>query len=162
MKTFVLLLTLIVTTAWGAEPFAFPIEGAVKIENATYFLNGDRTGGSVSVIIRDSKGTQSFVYYMTADVDRNFGGGLLTFRAKEGAKGTTFPHASKDEARLLNYLRAACVASFGSSDPDFLRDPRKGVGLENGFSMMAMGSLLRHFPTQAEKVAPSGGDKPSK
>lgn len=150
MKTLVLLLTLVAVAVRGAEPFAFPMAGALKIEKATYFLNGDVTGGSVSVVIRDSKGVQSFVHYTTADAGEKFGGGLLTFRPKDGAKGTTFPRASNDEARLLGYLRAACVASFGSSDPEFLKESDNWPGAKDGFDRMAMVSLLRHFPEKAD------------
>jgi len=148
MKKLILSVALVAGIALAAEPFVFPLVEPLKIEKATYFLNGDKTGGSVSVVLRDSKGTQSFVHYMTKDAGEEHGGGLLTFRAEKNSQGNTFARASEDETRLVNYLRAACVASFGSSDPEFLKAPSNWPGKKDGFDRMAMASLLRHFSTK--------------
>lgn len=158
MKKITLLLSLVASVTLGAEPFVFRLVGPLKVEKATYFLDGDQTGGSVSVVLRDSKGKQSFVHFLSKDFGEEHGGGLLTFRA--GVKGpkTTFARASEDEARLVRFLRAACVESFGSSDPGFLKDPDKWLGEKDGFERMAMGSLLRHFTTIADVA---GAEPPS-
>ena len=76
-------------------------------------------------------------------------------------KGMRFPHGSKDEARLLNFLRAACVASFGSSDPEFLKEPDNWPGAKDGLDRLAMASLLRHFTTKAEPGADQPATKPA-
>lgn len=173
MKTLVLLISVIAGLANGA-PFVFPMVGALKIEKATYFLNGDVTGDSVSVVLRDSKSVESFVHYRTKDAGEELGGGLLTFQASRDGEKTTFTRASEDEARLLDFLRLACVASFGSSDPKFLKETSHWPGKNDGFDRMAMASILRHFSTKeagqdgTEKPAtapesksePKGADKP--
>lgn len=151
MKSLALLFLLMATTAFGSGPFAFPVAGALKVEKATYYLNGDRTGGSVSVVLRDSNGTSCFVHYRTKDAGEEHGGGLLTFRAEKEQKGTTFARGSEDETRLLQLLRAACVASYGSADPVVLKEPSNRPGATVGFDRMAMASLLRHFPTKPAK-----------
>jgi hypothetical protein len=161
MKTLLLMLLTTLLPLAGKEPFTFPAEGKVEIEKADYFLNGDKTGGSVSVVLRDAKGTQSFVHYMTMDAGAEFGGGLLSFRAKKEEKGTTFPRGSAEEASLLKLLRSACLSSFGSADPTYLKDPKNWPGKDDGFSRMAMGSLLGHFTTPATPAAPTNADKPS-
>jgi hypothetical protein len=158
MKTLILLIAQIAGFALGAEPFVFPLVGALKVEKATYFLNGDVTGGSVSVVLRDSKGVRSFVHFLTKDAGEEFGGGLLTFRSSKGGDGTTFARASEDEAKLLGFLKAACLSSFGSSDHEFLKDPSNWPGKKDGYDRMAMAALLRHFPTKAEQ---NGAEQPA-
>lgn len=147
MKTILLMLLTAVLPLGAKEAFKFPIEDKVVIEEATYFLNGDQHGGSVSVVLRDGKGTLSFVHYLTKDAGVKFGGGLLSFGTNKAEKGTTFARGSDDEAQLLKLLRLACMSSFGSADPAILREP---TGKKDGFNRMAMAALLRHFPTKAE------------
>lgn len=159
MKTILLILLTVVLPLGATEAFKFPFEGKVEIEETNYLLNGDKDGGSIHVTLRDAKGTLSFVHYMTKDAGAEFGGGLLSFKTNKAEKWPPrFPQGSDDEAQLLKILRSACIATFGSADPNVLDNPATKKG---GIHRLVMASLLRHFPARVEQAAPTDGNKPS-
>jgi hypothetical protein len=125
----------------------FDIADPVTIRRADQFLDGDKSGGSVSVTLEDARGNLRFVHYMTEDAGPEFGGGYLSYRESQNGKSIKLVHGSKDEIRLLGILRNSCVNTFGTSDLEDLRNargPKAKPG--DGFSQMALASLLRHFP----------------
>jgi hypothetical protein len=154
MRIFVAMLALIVSVAHGSEPFKFPFVGKVRIGEATKYWDG----GSVMVVLHDER-AQYTVHYRTREAGEANGGGLLTFVSKKDGKRITLPRGSDDEGRLLNYLRSASVVTYGTSNPNVLRNSGLTKGISDGFDRLAIASLLRHFeeekkPNNAEMAAP--------
>ncbi|MCW1916594.1 hypothetical protein OJ996_23605 [Luteolibacter sp. GHJ8] len=141
------LLGLLLLRPLAAEPLDLALPGPVKIEKATYYLNGDRTGGSVAVILMDAEGRSHDVHYMTADFPPEEGGGKLSIRRKPSDKDESFEKGSKEEARLLKLLRAACIETYGSADVARLRE---GKGRGDAMHGFAMSCLLHHFPEKGK------------
>lgn len=142
MKALLIALLAFVLPASGAEPFDFSLAEPVRIKEGDVFLNGEKDGGSVSIILEDSKRNLGFVHYMTRDAGPD-GGGQLSYRRSKNETRIRFPNGNDDEKRLLSILRAACLTTFGTSDPLTLKN---AAGEHDPFSRMAIGELLGHFP----------------
>jgi len=143
MKSLLVVLLAFVLPALGAEPFDLALMEPVRIKEADSLLNGETDGGSVSITLEDSKGKLRFVHYMTKDAGTEFGGGQLSYRLAKEEMGVRFANGSEDEKWLLSILRAACLRTFGTSDPAILKN---ATGVPDAFSRMAMGKLLGQFP----------------
>ena len=143
MKALLIALLAFVLPASGTEPFDFSLAEPVRIKEGDSLLNGEQDGGSVSIILEDSKRNLGFVHYMTKDAGPEFGGGQLSYRRSKNETSIRFPNGSDDEKRLLSILRAACLTTFGTCDPLTLKN---AAGERDPFSRMAMGKLLGHFP----------------
>ena len=154
MKIFFTIVALIVSFGHRSAPIQFPFVGTIKILSGTKYWDG----GSVAVVVTDSEMTRYKVFYRTREAGEANGGGMLTFGSKEDGNRITLEQGSEDEASLLNYLRSACVVSFGTSDPDILHESFLREGTSNSWDRMAMSTLLRQFnkekPNKAEMATP--------
>jgi hypothetical protein len=143
MKALLIALLTFVLPASGAEPFDFSLAEPVRIKEGDSLLNGEQDGGSVSIILEDSKKNLGVVHYTTKDGGPEHRGGQLSYRRSMNETSIRFSNGSDDEKRLLSILRAACLTTFGTSDPITLKNT---TGERDAFSRMAMGKLLGHFP----------------
>jgi len=142
MKAMLIILLACVLPVWGAELFDFALMEPIRIKEADNLLNGETDGGSLSITLVDSNGKLGFVHYMTKGAGTEFGGGQLSYRRAQYEKGVLFANGSENEKLLLSILRSACLRTFGTSDPDALKNAPGGPDV---FTRMAVGKLLGHF-----------------
>jgi hypothetical protein len=119
-------------------PLEFGLTGIVTIAQAKEYSDG----GSISVYLQDEHGKTAHAGHTSPMHDDR---GKFTFRAP-GEKAIYHFSGIANQRALLKLLRAACLATYQTDDPQELRASRD-------FDRAAMADMLR-------KLAPSENPKP--
>ena len=115
---FLPLFLMALVTVVAEVPMPFGLTGEVKIKEAQYCWDG----GSVSLTLIDETGAEMAVNYCN-DVmwKAEDHGGQFSYRLPNTAKSVYLERNSASERILVEFVRAACVATYGTAEPDKLK-----------------------------------------
>jgi hypothetical protein len=110
-------LILAAITVSQEQPPRFGLSGRVALTKATRFMDG----GSILVNLQDDLGNGLSVLYTNLDYPPSNHPGQLAYSTR-GSGRVYVERGSSQEQELLHLLGAACNNTFGTADPEALRD----------------------------------------
>ena len=139
------------------SPWQTTLFGRVTVSDATWWLDG----GSVTVLLRDERGTEARIYYEQTTFDTPHAGHLSytphagSFTSPRSAKATILPKHSPEEKELLHLLTTACVNTFGTSNPEALSRLSRHLIVKH----RAMASLFLQIDSRDRRQSSEGKHK---